>query len=283
MGISVFTEIFIFVLGLCIGSFLNVCIYRLPRELSIVKPVFSFCPHCKKTIEWYDNIPLLSFLFLKGKCRFCGEKISVRYFLVELLTGIVFLFTFVKFGLSFLFLKYIFLFVFCILVSFIDIDYHAIPGWICILGIFTAVAMSLVKTGQLISHRGLLDVSFSSLPVVHSIKGLLLGIGLSYSLKIAGDFGLWIYLSLKKQETIEGEKESLGLGDVDFLGMVGAFLGWKLSFLTFFLAPVVSLVYGVYIIAFKKSHLIAYLPFLSLACFISAFWGDKIIKLILPF
>lgn len=278
-----FIETFVFILGLCIGSFLDVCIYRLPRGLSIVNPVFSFCPHCKETIKWYDNIPLLSFLFLKGKCRFCGGKISGRYFLVELLTGIVFLFTFLKLGFSFLFVKYIVLFILCILVSFIDIDYHAIPGEVCIFGIFTAVVMSLINTGQLISHKGLLDVNFSSLPVVDSIKGLFLGIGLSYSLKIAGDFGLWIYLSLKKQETIEGEKESLGLGDVDFLGMVGAFLGWKLSFLTFFLAPVVSLVYGVYIISFKKSHLIAYLPFLSLACFISAFWGDKIIKLILPF
>ena len=126
-------------------------------------------------------------------------------------------------------------------------------------------------------------MSLSDLPLVASIQGLFLCIGLSYSLKLLGDLGLWIYLAFKKKDSIEGEKESLGLGDVDFLGMVGAFLGWKLGFLTFFLAPVVSLVYCIYIVTFKKSHLIAYLPFLSIATFVAVFWGPSIIAFFFPF
>jgi len=267
-----------FILGLCIGSFLNVCIYRLPKEISLVKP-FSFCPNCKASIKWYDNIPLLSYLILGGRCRNCKEKISFRYFLVELLTGVVFLFTYLKLGLSLVFFKYIVLFSLCIVVSFIDIDYRAIPGWICIFGILSGLVFSLVESFLFLKSQGLIGFSLSRIPLVKSFLGLFLCIGLSYFLKLMGDFFLWIWLALKKKESIEGEREALGLGDVDFLGMVGAFLGWKLGFLVFFLAPIVALVYGIYIIVFRKSHLIAYLPFLGIAVFIVSFWGEEIINL----
>ena len=275
-------SISVFIFGLCIGSFLNVCIYRLPKELSIVRPS-SFCPKCNTPIKWHDNIPLLSFIILKGKCRSCKEKISFRYFAIEILTACVFLFSYLQLGFSLILLKYVILFSLCILVSFIDIDYRAIPGFLCILGIILALLISTVESLIMFGQGNFLDSSFSNIPMVESIRGLFLCIGLSYFLKLMGDFGLWIYLSLRKKDSIEGEKEALGLGDVDFLGMVGAFLGWKLGFLTFFLAPLISLVYGIYIIAFKKSHLIAYLPFLSLATFIASFWGFKIIKLFFPF
>ncbi|HEC69737.1 MAG TPA: prepilin peptidase [Candidatus Omnitrophica bacterium] len=267
-----------FILGLCIGSFLNVCIYRLPKEISLVKPS-SFCPNCKAPIKWYDNIPLLSYLILGGRCRSCKEKISFRYFLVELLTGAVFLFSYLKLGLSLVFFKYIVLFSLCIVVSFIDIDYRAIPGWICIFGILLGLIFSLVESFLFLKSQGLINFSLSRIPLVKSFLGLFLCIGLSYFLKLMGDFFLWIWLALRKKESIEGEREALGLGDVDFLGMVGAFLGWKLGFLVFFLAPIVALVYGIYIIVFKKSHLIAYLPFLAIAVFIVSFWGEKIINL----
>jgi len=254
-----------------------------PKEYSIFKPVFSFCPHCKKTINWYDNIPLLSYLILRGKCRYCGGRISFRYFLVELITGLVFLFCYIQAGFSLLFLELVVLFSLCILVSFIDIEYRAIPGWICVGGILAGLSLSLVKTVIILKNTDIFNIQLLYLPVSQSLMGLLLCVGLSYSLKLLGDFGLWLYLSLRKKESIEGEKEALGLGDVDFLGMIGVFLGWKLGFLTFFLAPLVAVIYGLYIILFKKSHLIAYLPFLSIAAFISAFWGDKIIRLFFYF
>jgi len=268
---------FVFIFGLCIGSFLNVCIYRFPRELSIVRP-FSFCPKCNKPIKWYDNIPLLSFAVLGRRCRSCKEPIPFRYFIVELLTGLIFLYSYLQAGFSFMFLKYIILFSLCVLVSFIDIDYRAIPGWICILGMLLGISISAIETFILLNEGYLPAIDIPKIPIVKSVQALFLCIGLSYFLKIIGDFGLWIYLNIRKKDSIEGEKEALGLGDVDFLGMVGVFLGWQLGFLTFFLAPLISLVYGIYIIVFRKSHLIAYLPFLSLACLVSAFFGQSIIR-----
>lgn len=216
-----FEAVIILIFGLCVGSFLNVCIYRLPRELSIIKP-FSFCPRCNKPINWYDNIPLVSFIVLGRRCRSCKEPIPLRYFLVELITGAVFLYFYLKYGIGFLSIRYVILFSLCILVSFIDIDYRAIPGWICILGMLTGLAISIIETAVLFNKNLLFDFKISNFPIVKSIQGVFLCIGLSYFLKLMGDFGLWIYLSMRKKDSIEGEKEALGLGDVDFLGMVGA-------------------------------------------------------------
>jgi leader peptidase (prepilin peptidase)/N-methyltransferase len=278
----IFEAVIVLIAGLCIGSFLNVCIYRLPKEKSIVTPR-SFCIHCKKTIPWYDNIPVISYLLLRGRCRACGKPIALRYLIVEALVAAVFVLSYLTFGFGFVFAKYLILFSLCVLVSFIDIDYRAIPGWLCILGIVLGLGISSIETLALVRSGEFVQIPVTQLPLVRSFQGLFLCIGLSYFLKLMGDLGLWIYLALRKKDSIEGEKESLGLGDVDFLGMVGAFLGWQLGFLTFFLAPLVSLVYCIYIVAFKKSHLIAYLPFLSIATFISAFWGISILKFLFPF
>jgi leader peptidase (prepilin peptidase) / N-methyltransferase len=267
----------VFIAGLCLGSFLNVCIYRFPREKSVFSPRFSFCPRCGKNIKWYDNIPLLSLILLRAKCRNCKGRISLRYFFVELLTGALFLSIYVNFGITFFSLKAAILISLCIIVSFIDIDYRSIPAGLCVVGIILGLAVSLAETLVIFNQGLLLSLPVFELPLVKSFLGLFLCIGLSYSFKLLGDFGLWVYLLWKKQDSFEGEKEALGLGDIDFLGMAGTFLGWQLGFLTFFLAPLTAVLYGLYIIAFKKSHLIAYLPFLSLGCIISIFWGWKII------
>lgn len=272
-------EYFVIVLfGLLLGSFFNVCIHRFPKDKSIVFPG-SACPKCDTPIKWYDNIPVISFLVLGAKCRSCKAPISFRYPLVEILTAVVYCFCFYKFGLTYEFFKFCFLFSMCIMVAFIDIDYRAIPGWMCIVGMLVGIIMELVYT---IVHfkDTFLFVEIAKLPVVYSLIGAVVSMGAAYFLKLIGDLGLWIYLAFIKKEDLEGETEALGLGDVDFLGMVGAFIGWKLGVLTFFIAPFVSIVYGVYLIATKKSHLIAYLPFLSLAAFITTFWGNAIIKLI---
>jgi leader peptidase (prepilin peptidase)/N-methyltransferase len=267
----------VFVVGLCVGSFLNVCIARLPENKSIVKPS-SFCPHCKKAINWYDNIPVLSYLFLMGKCRFCKKRISIVYPAVELITAFILLFLYNQFGLSLDLFKYGILFILLIVVSFIDIKYHAIPAYLCILGISLAVFLSLIPTIKAIKQGG---VDLGLLPIVITVKNLIFGLGFAYLFKLFGDFFMGVYLGFQKKDSIEGETESLGLGDVDFMGMIGAFLGVKAVILVFFLAPFVALAYTVFALIFKRSHLIPYLPYLSIATFIVFVWGNNIWNFIL--
>ncbi len=276
-------KIFIFILGSCVGSFLNVCIHRLPKEKSIIRPR-SFCPQCKASIKLYDNIPLLSYIFLRGKCRNCSAKISPRYFLVESLTGLMFLILYLNFGLSLFSLKFAFLFCLLIVVSFIDIDYHAIPAYLCFIGIAVGLIFSFFQSGGVWNifedFLKLKDLTLPVSPFANSLIGLLFGLGFVYLFKLFGDVFISILLYLRKKESIEGEKESLGLGDVDFMGMVGVFLGVKGVLLVFFIAPFIAVAYSISALIFKKSHLIPYLPYLSLATVIVFFWGNKILSLL---
>ncbi|MFH1772163.1 MAG: prepilin peptidase [Candidatus Omnitrophota bacterium] len=269
-------RIFVFFFGVCFGSFLNVCIYRLPKDKSVILPR-SFCPHCNQSLKWYDNIPVISFMALRGKCRFCKEKISFRYPLVELITAVLILVLYIQFGISLLFVKLAFLFCILIVVSFIDIDYHAIPAYLCVLGIITGLIMSLAESVSMFKDG---ITPLGKLPVMGAWYGLIAGLGFTYLFKLFGDFFINIYLTLRKKDSIEGERESLGLGDVDFMGMIGAFLGIKVAILVFFIAPFIAIVYSIFAIIFKKSHLIPYLPYLSLATLVVFFWGDVILRII---
>ncbi|MBP7088579.1 MAG: prepilin peptidase [Candidatus Omnitrophica bacterium] len=283
-----FEIIILFIFGICLGSFLNVCIYRLPQDKSIIWPA-SYCPKCNTSIKWYDNIPLLSYLFLNGKCRSCHQKISFRYFLVELFSGLLFIVFYLKLGLTLNFLTYIFLFCLLIVVSFIDIDYHAIPAYLCPIGIIGGLFFSLLKSkpyeilfdiARLLEASNLRFFKLPDAPFLNSIIGLLFGLGFTYLFKLFGDVFITILLYLRKKDSIEGERESLGLGDVDFMGMVGVFLGVKAVILVFFIAPFLSLIYSISALIFKKTHLIPYLPYLSLATLVTFFWGDKILNFI---
>lgn len=267
----------IFILGLCLGSFLNVCIWRLPQDKSIVKPP-SFCPNCKKSIKWHDNIPVISYIFLKGKCRFCQARISLVYPVVELLTALIFLFLYSQFGFSLNLLKYSIFFFLLIVVSFIDIKYHAIPAYLCVIGIIAALFISFFPSLEMLKE-GVLELK--ALPLADAIAGAIFGLGFAYFFKLFGDLFIGFYLSIRKKESIEGETESLGLGDVDFMGMVGAFLGIRAAVLVFFLAPFVAMGYTIFAFIFKKSHLIPYLPYLSLAALIVFLWGDQIWQLVI--
>ena len=148
---------FAFIFGAAIGSFLNVCIFRLPAKTSIVKPD-SQCPHCHKSIRYYDNIPLISYVVLRGKCRDCGGKISWRYPLVELITALLALLLFLKFGLTLTFLTYFIFTAVLIVITFIDLDHQIIPDIITLPGIpiFFLAAIFLVKIPWLDSLLGLL-------------------------------------------------------------------------------------------------------------------------------
>ena len=283
-----FEIIIVFILGICVGSFLNVCIYRLPKEKSIIRPA-SHCPGCEAPVKWYDNIPLVSYILLGGKCRSCKGNIRPRYFLVELITGILFLVFYLKFGFSLLSFNFIFLFSLLILVSFIDIDYHAIPAYLCPVGIVGGLFFSALRSrpydilfdiARILesSNTGFFRLPYS--PFINSFIGLLFGLGFIYLFKLFGDVFIILWLYLRKKESIEGERESLGLGDVDFMGMIGVFLGIKGVILVFFIAPFLTVMYSVFALIFKKTHLIPYLPYLSLATLVTFFWGDKILSFI---
>ncbi len=273
-------KIFVFFLGSAIGSFLNVCIYRIPLEKSIVKPR-SFCPHCKKAIFWYDNIPFVSYLFLRGRCRFCKEKISGRYFLVELITAVLLVTLYNRFGFDVGFLKFAIFSAFLIVTSFIDIEHRIVPWQIPALGVVAGLSFSIWDTVYYLNSSEFpsLDISLASdLPIIKAVVGVWIGYGIIYFLKFIGDLGLYLYLKLSKKESFEGEKESMGLGDVDLMGMIGAFLGWRLTILNFFVAPFLGCLYGVYILIRKKSHAIPYVPFLAGGALIVFFWGEQILR-----
>ena len=254
-----FPSIIIFILGAMVGSFLNVCIVRMPQEKSVIFPR-SHCVHCKKQIPWYDNIPFVSFLLLRGRCRFCHERISFRYFVVELVTALLFLAIYYFFGLQWILIPYFVLVAGLIAASFIDIEHRIIPDEISLGGIVVGLIFSfLLPEMHYVSSR------FQSLGL--SVIGVLVGGGAIYLIGIIGDL---IF-----------KKESMGGGDVKLLAMIGAFLGWKAALLTFFIAPFFGAVYGIIEKIRTKDTAIAYGPFLVLGSLICLFWGNEIIDWIM--
>ncbi|MCM8778587.1 MAG: prepilin peptidase [Candidatus Omnitrophica bacterium] len=251
---EILSNYLIFIFGSFVGSFLNVCISRLPEGKSIIHPR-SHCPHCKKTILWYDNLPLISYFLLGGRCRYCKTKISLRYFVVELLTAGLFLFLYLKYELSVKFFIYSLLFSNLIIATFIDFKFQIIPDVISVSGMFLGLLLSFV-------FPTIHGVSSHKLAVMDSLSGLLLGGGMIW---LTGVLGKLIF-----------KKEAMGFGDVKLMAMLGAFLGWKKIIFTFFLAPFLGLIFGIISLIKTKSHYIPYGPFLSLASFVSLIWGEKI-------
>jgi len=265
-------NIIIFVLGAILGSFLNVCIHRMPKSESVVWPR-SHCPKCKKRIPAYDNIPFISFILLKGKCRICKEKISLRYPLVELLTALIFLAFFMRYGLSYDLFFHIVLAGALIVATFIDIPHRIIPDEITIGGIAVGFILNAVRGVEL----GPLTFSFK--PMLNSLLGIIAGGGIIY---LTGWIFDIIYFKLLKKPPIQGETESIGGGDVKLLAMIGAFLGWQRALMTFFLAPFMGLAIGVYLLIAKKDHTMPYGPFLALATLVSIFWSKEILRFLIP-
>jgi leader peptidase (prepilin peptidase) / N-methyltransferase len=251
-------RIFIFILGSIVGSFLNVCIYRMPRNESIVFPA-SHCPGCQKPILWYDNIPLLSFLVLKARCRFCKTRISWQYPVVELLTALVFLFFFNHFGLTWKLPVYLVLASGLVAATFIDIGHRIIPDEISVGGIAVGLLFSFFFPAMhhTASH-------WQSL--FYSLVGALIGGGIIFLMGVIGD---WIF-----------KKESIGGGDVKLLAAIGTFLGWQKVLLAFFVAPLFGAVVGIIIKIKTKESIIPYGPFLSLAGLISLFWYPQVMVMI---
>ena len=252
-------NLLVFIFGLVIGSFLNVCIYRMPRSESLVFPG-SRCVSCKKPVLWYDNIPLLSYVLLRGKCRSCKARISARYFFVELISAISFLVLFANFGFNYIFWIYSLLAFNLIVVTFIDLEFQLIPDSISLVGIFLGIILSVIfpgLQGVFTWQRGLLN----------SILGAIAGGGLIYLTGVLGKLAF--------------KKDSMGGGDVKLMAMLGAFLGWKIAILIFFLAPFFGAPIGIYVKFVKKEDIIPYGPYISLAGFVAMIWGNKILSLFL--
>ena len=254
------TFMLIFLFGLAIGSFLNVCIYRMPRNESIVSPG-SRCVSCKKPIPWYDNIPLLSYVLLRGRCRSCRAKISPRYFFVELISALCFLILFMHFRFNYIFWIYSLLASGLIVITFIDLEFQIIPDSITIAGIFAGLLLSIIFPGV----QGAFTWKRAFL---NSISGVLIGGGLIYLTGVLGQLAF--------------KKESMGGGDVKLMAMLGAFLGWKMAVLIFFLAPFFGAPAGIYVKFIKKEDIIPYGPYISLAGFVAMVWGHRILSILLP-
>ncbi len=266
-------KILAFIFGSIVGSFLNVCIHRMPLGESVVWP-HSHCPKCKKKIPTYDNIPFLSYIILKGRCRFCHEKISLRYPLVELLTALMFLAIFNRYGLSYDFFIFIVFICGLIIATFVDIQHRIIPDEISVGGIILGFILTAIK------GFNLRPITYDLRPMLNSFLGIVIGGGLIY---LTGKLFDLVYFKLLKRPPIQGETESMGGGDIKLLAMIGAFLGWQKAIFVFFMAPLFGAIVGIINLAIKKDHTIPYGPFLSLAAIFSIFWMDKIIRLIFPY
>jgi leader peptidase (prepilin peptidase)/N-methyltransferase len=261
----------VFVFGLIVGSFLNVCIVRLPRGGSIVNPP-SHCPRCHGSIKFYDNIPLISFLLLRAKCRNCGEPISWRYPLVELTNALLYVGIVSEFWLGG---EAFMMMVLCsslIVITVIDYDHMIIPDRITLPGMLIGLTLApffMSPLGDplpfnleaLIPHAGPYLTGF-----LNSLIGLILGGGLLLSIG-------WAWEKLR-------HIEAMGGGDVKLMGMVGSFLGWKGALLTIMLGALAGSVIGVLLIVLKRhkmEKLIPFGPFLAAGALASAFYGPDII------
>lgn len=265
-------KIIVFIFGSIVGSFLNVCIHRMPKGESVVWPR-SHCPKCGRRIPAYDNIPFVSFILLGGECRSCKGRISLRYPLVELLTALLTLALFIHFGLSYNFFLYMVMLWGLIVATFVDIPHRIIPDEVSVGGLIIGFIMVSI-TGFSFT-----PLKFNFNPMLGSFLGIITGGGIIYLTGVLFDL---VYFKLLRRPPIGGETESMGAGDVKLLAMIGAFMGWKMALLTFFLAPFLGIAFGIANLIMKKDHTIPYGPFLSVAALFSLFFGKQIIQLILP-
>ncbi len=248
-GIAIYIVVFLF--GLCIGSFLNVCIYRIPERKSIVFPS-SQCPKCGASIRFYDNLPVIGWLLLRGRCRDCGDRISWRYPVVELLTGSFGLAIAVKFGLTIPAVIYFIFTIALIVITFIDIDHRIIPDRITLPGIPLAFAATFL----------LPEMTWLS-----SLVGLLVG-------------GGSLLLVAVVYSTLTG-KEGMGGGDIKLLAMIGALCGWQGVLFTVFFASLLGSITGISTLrdrGEKMKAAIPFGPFLSAGAIGFLFFGPEVIR-----
>ncbi len=265
-GTDTIILIFIAILGASIGSFLNVLIYRTPRDLNIAYPS-SHCPHCNNNLKWYHNIPIFSWIFLQGKCAYCKEKISLRYPVVELLSALIFLLIFLKNGVN----PYSFLlsltFALLLALSLIDFEYKAVPDSINL----SALTLSFFTSSNIVQNlinALLLAGAFS-----------LLRFYVSYYVSLKEEFHLkrrlksapWLKSYFPQPVMIE----AMGEGDIIVAATIGAVLGVKLSVIAIFLSAFLAIPASVFLRVSKKEAELPYIPFLAMAFFTVYLFDEK--------
>ena len=254
-----FYSFLIFSLGACLGSFANVCIYRLPKNKQIVSGR-SFCPKCKKKINWYDNLPLISFVLLNGKCRNCKRIISSRYFIVELITGISFLLIYSNFENlnTIIFLSILSLIL--IIIFFIDLENFIIPDSLN----FTIMGLALLKNFL---------PNFNT-SLIHEINQSIIGGMVGYS-------SIWLIIFLYKTfKKIDG----MGLGDAKLMAGIGLLFGWQSIPFVLFVSAILGLIFVLPSLLNKQKNMrseIPFGPFIIVACLIYFAQGDLLYSLLL--
>lgn len=247
--LELYSSLLIITLGLIFGSFLGMLVHRLPLGISLINPKRSFCPQCNHTIKWYENIPVLSYIFLQGKCSKCHNHISLLYPIIELITALVTLLLFLKVGLNYQFLILLLLCYCLILLSFIDLKYKAVPDYLLILSLSLAIIYTLLYKNEnivmlFIFAGGIVILEIFVTFYIQNIK-----------YKILND------TSLKEQK-------SLGEGDVPIVAIIGGILGLQLGLLAIFLSAILAIIPSVINIIMKKDNETPFIPFLSLGFFI---------------
>tara|TARA_Y100001970_G_C14110411_1_gene790556 strand:- start:166 stop:936 length:771 start_codon:yes stop_codon:yes gene_type:complete len=243
-----------FVLGCIWGSFSNVCIYRLPNDQSVVKGR-SFCTSCKEQIKWYDNIPFLSFIFLKGKCRKCGNKISSQYFLVEFVSAISFVIVYHLYGITITTLLLIILSVFFIIIFFIDLKHFIIPNELT----FPLMLIGFVKSFEPNLNQTIFPNYINSL--------------------IGGVFGyliIWLIILFYKKVR---NKDGMGLGDAKLMAVVGFWFGWTSIPFTIFISSFVALFFAIPSLIKKNKNMTTQIPFgpyIIIGCIIYVSFANQI-------
>ena len=250
-------EFSIFIVGLIFGSFLNVLIYRLPQNISLINPKRSFCPSCNTQIKWYENIPLLSYSLLKGKCSKCKQLIPPIYPFIEMLTGTITVIIYSKLGLSFDFIIMAILFYVLTTLSFIDFKYKAVPDYLLIIGLLISIFYSnfsfinaLLFTGAIVLLE--LFVTF----YIQNIK-----------YKITQDENLLT-------------QRSMGDGDIPIVAIIGGVIGIKLGIIAIVLAAFLAIIPAIYNLLLKKDIETPFIPFLSLGLFFVFIFDNLIIRIL---
>ena len=247
-------SVIVFLIGLVFGSFLNVLIYRLPLGISLLKPIGSACPHCNYKIKWYENIPVFSYLFLKGRCSSCSDSISKSYPIVELITAAVTLMLYSNFWIGWDMIITISLFYVLIVLSFIDLKYRAVPDYLLIIVVVLAI-------------------------LVGDIINILLFTGGFVLLELAITFYIQnIKAKITQNKELENQR-ALGEGDMPIVGVIGGLLGVQLGITAIFLAAVLALLPAIYNLYSKKEIETAFIPFLSLGLLVTLFSGINLFTL----
>ena len=248
-----------FLLGAIVGSFLNVCIARIPNGVSVVRPP-SHCPKCKRPIFFYDNIPIVSYLILLGRCRSCGERISPRYVFVEALMGSLAAALYYHVGLGLAFFAACILVAALIVISFIDLDVRVVPDVISLPGIAAGLLFSLAAKYLITDPSEVIPTPLSAL------IGILAGGGFLYAVA-------WIY------ERVTGV-DGMGGGDIKLLAMIGAFLGWPSIPFTIFLASLAGSIVGLGVMLATgagRRLALPFAPFLCLGATLHLFFGREFV------